>query len=63
MAERIEVAVEGRVADGIAFLPEGAGPSPLVVFFMDAGGLRPALTHMGERLAATGYVVVQPNLY
>lgn len=63
MVERIEVEVEGGVADGLVFLPAGQGPHPLVVFYMDAGGLRPALSDMAERLAAAGYAVVQPNLY
>ncbi|MFO0747348.1 MAG: dienelactone hydrolase family protein [Myxococcota bacterium] len=63
MAIRIEVAVEGGVADGVAYLPEGPGPFPLVVSYMDAGGLRPALASMAERLVAAGYAVVQPNLY
>lgn len=54
-------------ADGLAearrFLPEGAGPWPVVVSLMDAFGLRPALDGMAERLVAAGYAVVQPNLY
>ena len=50
-------------ADGRLFLPEGAGPWPLVVFCMDAFGLRPALRTMAARLVAAGYAVVQPNLY
>lgn len=45
------------------FLPDGAGPHPLVVFLMDAFGLRPALTSMAERLVGAGYAVLQPNLY
>jgi carboxymethylenebutenolidase len=32
------------------------------LFFMDAMGLRPALSRMGERLAASGYAVLMPNL-
>ena len=49
--------------DARLFLPEGAGPFPLVYFCMDAFGLRPALTGMAGRLVAAGYAVVQPNLY
>lgn len=63
MVERIEVQVEDGVADGLKLLPEGDGPFPLVVSFMDAGGLRPAMTTMAEPLVAAGYAVVQPNLY
>ncbi len=59
MIERIEV--EG--ADALLYRPEGDGPHPLVVFYMDAFGLRPALHHMAERLVGAGYAVLQPNLY
>lgn len=56
-----QVTVQG--ADAALFVPEGSGPWPLVVMYMDAGGLRPAFAAMGERLASHGYVVLQPNLY
>ncbi|HEX7604113.1 MAG TPA: dienelactone hydrolase family protein [Polyangiaceae bacterium] len=42
--------------------PEGAGPWPAVLFFMDGIGIRPALFEMGERLAAHGYYVLLPDL-
>src|SRR5688572_28976003 len=61
--ERVAVAVEGGVADGRLFVPDGAGPFPLVVQYMDAGGLRPAMSDMAARLVSAGYAVVQPNLY
>jgi carboxymethylenebutenolidase len=63
MSERVEVAVEGGNADGLVFRPPGAGPFPLVVQYMDAGGLRPAMAAMAEPLVAAGFAVVQPNLY
>jgi carboxymethylenebutenolidase len=50
-------------ADARLFLPVGEGPWPLVVFCMDAFGLRPAMTTMAERLTAAGFAVVQPNLF
>ena len=42
--QRIEVEVEGGRADGLLFLPTGEGPTSLVVQYMDAGGLRPAMS-------------------
>jgi carboxymethylenebutenolidase len=45
------------------FTPDGAGPWPLVVFYMDAMGLRPAMSEMAGRLVAAGYAVLQPELY
>jgi carboxymethylenebutenolidase len=43
--------------------PEGTGPWPAVIVFFDAAGLRPAQTRIAERIAASGYVVVQPDLF
>jgi len=65
---RIEAEQEGGVLDGLLFVPEPEGPHargpwPLVVMYMDAFGLRPALSAMARRLTARGYAVVQPNLY
>ena len=43
--------------------PEEGGPSPVVLFYMDAPGKREELHEMARRLAAVGYFVVLPNLY
>jgi carboxymethylenebutenolidase len=43
--------------------PDGAGPWPAVILYMDAGGIRPALVEMARRLAAGGYLVVLPDLF
>jgi carboxymethylenebutenolidase len=65
---RIEARQDGGVVDGRLFVPAGEGPAPrgpwpLVVMYMDAFGLRPALSVMAKRLTERGYAVVQPNLY
>jgi carboxymethylenebutenolidase len=44
-------------------VPLGTGPWPTVIVFFDAGGLRPAQTHIAERIAKSGYVVLQPDLF
>ncbi len=44
-------------------VPSGNGPWPAVIVFFDAAGLRPAQTHIAERIAQSGYVVVQPDLF
>ena len=43
--------------------PERGGPHPLVLFFMDAPGIREELRDMARRLASVGYTVMLPNLY
>ncbi|MET0137757.1 MAG: dienelactone hydrolase family protein, partial [Sphingobium sp.] len=43
--------------------PDREGPHPLVIFQMDAAGIREELRDMARRLATTGYYVMLPNLY
>jgi len=60
----IEEDVEIRTPDGVcdaAFIHPGSGSHPGVLFWADAGGLRPVTRKMGRRLAAEGYSVLVPN--
>lgn len=43
--------------------PDGAGPWPAVILYMDAGGIRPTLVEMALRLATGGYLVALPDLF
>jgi carboxymethylenebutenolidase len=43
--------------------PERGGPHPVVLFYMDAPGIREELRDMARRLASVGYYVMLPNLY
>jgi carboxymethylenebutenolidase len=43
--------------------PERGGPHPVVLFYMDAPGIREELRDMARRLASAGYYVMLPNLY
>jgi carboxymethylenebutenolidase len=43
--------------------PEGAGPYPVVLFYMDAPGKREELHDMARRIGTVGYYVILPNLY
>ena len=45
------------------FHPGDAGRFPVVVFYMDAFGLRDALSAMARRLAGNGYFVAMPDLF
>ena len=43
--------------------PERNGPHPVVLFYMDAPGIREELRDMARRIASVGYYVMLPNLY
>ena len=45
------------------FTAEGHGTAPAILFFMDAGGIRPAVFDMAQRLADAGYLVLVPDLF
>ncbi|MFZ6763204.1 dienelactone hydrolase family protein [Pseudoroseomonas sp. WGS1072] len=55
------------LADGPADVhlahPTGPGPWPVLIFYMDAPGIRDELHRMAARFAAAGYCVVLPNLF
>src|SRR5262249_55928094 len=66
-AVMIERAIDIQTNDGLmnTFItyPEEGGPFPVVLFLMDAPGMREELHDMGRRLGTAGYYVVLPNLY
>jgi carboxymethylenebutenolidase len=43
--------------------PEGGGPFPAVIIYMDIWGLREELFDIARRIATAGYHVTLPNLY
>ncbi|HKV14445.1 MAG TPA: dienelactone hydrolase family protein [Reyranella sp.] len=63
----IESITDVRTRDGAmeTFVchPERGGPHPVVLFLMDAPGVREELYDMARRLATVGYFVLLPNLY
>jgi len=56
-----------KTADGVCtthlFAPEGKGPWPFVLMYMDGIGMRPALWEVADRIAGQGYYVALPDLY
>jgi carboxymethylenebutenolidase len=58
----VDVRTEDGVADSYLVLPDGAGPHPGVLMYMDAFGLRPRLKEMADRVAERGYAVLAPNI-
>jgi carboxymethylenebutenolidase len=55
-------ATDGQCAAQV-FTPDGAGPWPAVIFYMDAFGIRPAMLEMAAHVASAGYVVLLPDLF
>ena len=45
------------------FHPDGPGPYPVVLFLMDAPGMRQEIRDMASRLATSGYYVMTSQLY
>jgi carboxymethylenebutenolidase len=56
-----------RTADGRCpthvYHPEGRGPWPGVIVYMDAIGIRPAMMEIAERIADAGYYVLLPDVF
>lgn len=61
--DKVEIKTRDGVAPAYVFKPSGAGPWPAVLMYMDGVGIRPAMLEVGERLAASGYYVLLPDLY
>jgi carboxymethylenebutenolidase len=43
--------------------PAGEGRWPAIIFYGDAGGIRPAVVEMAQRLANAGFAVLLPDLF
>jgi carboxymethylenebutenolidase len=63
----IERSVDVPTADGemrtFVYHPEHGGPHPVVLYLMDAPGIRGVLKEMATRLASAGYYVLLPYLF
>ena len=59
----VEIKTPDGLADAALYYPEGKGAWPAVLLWPDVVSLRPVFREMGRRLAASGYVVLVPNLY
>jgi carboxymethylenebutenolidase len=60
---RIQVSTPDGEMQTFTCRPDGAGVYPVVLFLMDAPGVRDELRDMARRLAGAGYYVALPNLY
>ena len=62
-ATEVRIPTPDGEARAYSFQPDGGGPWPAVIFFMDAPAIRPALFQMCERLAGGGYFVILPDMF
>ena len=60
---KISIQTKDGSCPSYVYRPDGGGPWPAVLVFMDGIGIRPAMLAIGERLAANGYFVLLPDLY
>lgn len=61
--KQIDIATKSGAMSTFVCHPERHGPHPVVIFYMDAPGIREELRDMARRLATAGYYVLLPNLY
>jgi carboxymethylenebutenolidase len=62
--ERLTIRTSDGECPTYLFTPAGGdGPWPAVVFYMDAGGIRPTLMDMARRLSDANYLVLAPDLF
>lgn len=59
----IDVNTAAGEMDCFVALPQGKGPFPPVILYMDVPGIREELKDMTRHLAANGYLGVLPDLY
>src|SRR4051812_7489971 len=67
MSEMTENEMRVQTADGsmtvFTVRPDGEGPSPVALVYMDAPGYRDAVKEHARRFAADGYYVALPDLF
>jgi carboxymethylenebutenolidase len=61
--EQVTIQTKDGLCKAWVLTPEGIGPWPGVIFYMDAFGIRPGMVQMAAHLAAQGFVVLLPDLY
>ena len=64
MQERnVDIATRDGKMDAFITHPDGAGPYPAVIIYMDAPGIREELYDIARRVGTVGYYVMVPDLY
>lgn len=61
--ERVSIPVDGATMGGYLARPEGDGPHPGVVVFMEIFGINSHIRDVVERVAREGYVALAPDFF
>jgi carboxymethylenebutenolidase len=61
--QQVEIKTQDGICKAWVLTPEGKGPWPAVLFYMDAFGTRPAMIQMADHIAKQGYLVLLPDLF
>ncbi|WP_300058466.1 dienelactone hydrolase family protein [uncultured Roseobacter sp.] len=61
--EKLAVKTEDGDCPLFVYTPTLGGGGPAIIFYFDAGGIRPAVADMAQQLADAGYVVLLPDLF
>ncbi len=61
--QHIDIETEDGIMPTFTCWPDGEGPWPAIVFYMDAPAIREELYDMARRMAADGYFVILPDLF
>ncbi|HWK96622.1 MAG TPA: dienelactone hydrolase family protein [Pseudolabrys sp.] len=59
----VDIVTADGTMDAYVAWPDGQGPFPLVIMFMDIWGLREELFALARKVAEQGYFCVLPNLF
>jgi len=60
---KISIETRDGTCPAYVYRPDGNGPWPGALVFMDGIGIRPAMLEISERLSTYGYFVLLPDLY
>ena len=61
--KEVQISAPDGVIDAFAAHPDGPGPVPAVILYMDAPGIRDELRDFTRRIATQGYYCLLPDLY
>ena len=61
--QEVNVTTKHGRMPSFAVCPDGPGPFPPIIFYMDAPGIREELRNMARRIARHGYFCILPDMY